>query len=90
MDKKVISADKEFSIVNIQKDDILSIVQIKHNKQNSFDFISLHSAFNKKLIDISEISESGQVGKIKSLINLTHMYLLWMEIYYKEQNKIEC
>ena len=37
MTKKVISADKEFSIIDIQKNDILSIVQIKHSKQNSFN-----------------------------------------------------
>ena len=48
MKRKVICADKEFSIIDIQKNDILSIVQIKHNKQNSFDYISLHNAFYKK------------------------------------------
>ena len=52
MTKKVINADKEFSIIDIQKNDILSIVQIKHNKQNSFNYISLHNAFNRKLIEI--------------------------------------
>ena len=65
MKKKVINADKEFSIIDIQKNDILSIVQIKHNRQNSFNYISLHNAFNRKLIEISETSESGQVGQIK-------------------------
>ncbi len=78
MSKKVISSDKEFSIVNIQKNDILSIVQIKHNNQNSFNYISLHNAFNKKLIDISEISESGQVGQIK-IINQSDSYVFIMD-----------
>ncbi len=78
MSKKVICADKEFSIIDIQKNDILSIVQIKHNKQNSFNYISLHNAFNKKLIDISEISESGQVGQIK-IINQSDSYVFIMD-----------
>jgi len=78
MKRKVICSDKEFSIIDIQKNDILSIVQIKHNKQNSFDYISLHNAFNKKLIDISEISESGQVGQIK-IINQSDSYVFIMD-----------
>ena len=52
MTKKVVNADKEFSIIDIQKNDILSIVQVKHNKQNSFNYISLHNAFNRKLIEM--------------------------------------
>ena len=78
MTKKVINADKEFSIIDIQKNDILSIVQIKHSKQNSFNYISLHNAFNRKLIEISEISESGQVGQIK-IINQSNSYVFIMD-----------
>ena len=78
MTKKVINADKEFSIIDIQKNDILSIVQVKHNKQNSFNYISLHNAFNRKLIEISETSESGQVGQIK-VINQSDSHIFIMD-----------
>ena len=78
MTKKVVNADKEFSIIDIQKNDILSIVQVKHNKQNSFNYISLHNAFNRKLIEISETSESGQVGQIK-VINQSDSYIFIMD-----------
>lgn len=78
MTKKVVNANKEFSIIDIQKKDILSIVQIKHNKQNSFNYVSLHNAFNRKLIDISEISDSGQVGQIK-IINQSDSYVFIMD-----------
>ena len=78
MTKKVINADKEFSIIDIQKNDILSIVQVKHNKQNSFNYISLHNAFNRKLIEISETSESGQVGQIK-VINQSDSHVFIMD-----------
>lgn len=78
MTKKAINTDKEFSIIDIQKNDILSIVQVKHNKQNSFNYISLHNAFNRKLIEISEISESGQVGQIK-VINQSDSYVFIMD-----------
>lgn len=78
MKKKVINANKEFLIVNIQKNDILSIAQIKHKNQNSFNYISLHNAFSRKLIDILEISESGQVGQIK-IVNHSDYYIFIMD-----------
>jgi hypothetical protein len=63
---------------SFQKEQNLSIVQIKSSNQNSFDFITGLAAIKENLIEVKEVSESAAVNTL-NVFNLSKQFVFFMD-----------
>ena len=72
--RKEIFLKKSISIIDIQKQGAICIVQLKHSPQDALEYISIHQAFRNNYIKIQEISDRGSVNEL-ILTNLSKKYI---------------